>query len=369
MSGLYIGLISGTSCDGIDASLVDFGGNRLREMAFCCRPYPSEIRTELNRLCQPGQQLLLTEYGRLDTRLGELFAETAQALLAEAGVTPEQVRAIGSHGQTIYHAPQPPDRFTLQIADPNIIAERTGIATVADFRRRDLAVGGEGAPLVPAFHRAAFFADNQPRTIVNIGGIANITVLNQTVRGFDTGPGNTLLDFWHQRHRQQPYDHAGEWAASGRPHAELLRTLLDDAYFRLPPPKSTGREYFSAQWLLEKLENFPDVAAADVQATLCRLSADSIAAAIRDHAPDSKQVLVCGGGAHNSQLMRLLSDNLGCPVQTTAAMGIHPDHVEACAFAWLARQTLNNLPGNLCTVTGAGAPAVLGGIYPGRAGF
>ncbi|MDD4914618.1 MAG: anhydro-N-acetylmuramic acid kinase [Methylococcales bacterium] len=369
MSEFYIGLISGTSMDGIDAALLDFSHDKATLQAFFYQPFPAELREKIHAISQAGQKILLTDYGALDTLLGHLFAEAALSLLAAAQIPAERILAIGSHGQTVYHAPEPPTPFTLQIGDPNIIAQRTGITTVADFRRRDIAAGGQGAPMVPAFHQAVFATDRQLRTIVNIGGIANITVLDDKVAGFDTGPGNALLDIWHQQHRQQAYDDNGDWAGSGQVQAALLAALKDDPYFDLPAPKSTGREYFSAPWLLQKLNPFPAIKAEDVQATLCQLTADSIAEAIHRYAPRSEQILVCGGGAHNGQLMRLLAKNMRCPVLSTAELGMDPDHVEACAFAWLARQTLNNLPGNLCSVTGAAAPVTLGGIYPGKSGL
>jgi anhydro-N-acetylmuramic acid kinase len=366
MSKLFVGLMSGTSVDGIDAGLVEFNDNNVRLLDFFYQPYPKALREKIHAISQADQKILLKDYGALDTELGELFATTVLSLLTKAQVPAARISAIGSHGQTVYHAPETPYRFTLQIGDPNIIAQRTGITTIADFRRRDIAVGGQGAPLAPAFHLAVFANTHQIRTIVNIGGIANITVLDNQLVGFDTGPGNTLLDFWHQQHRQQAYDENGNWASSGRLHPELLETLKADPYFALPAPKSTGKEYFSAQWLSDKLEAFADINPEDVQATLCKLTADSIAEAIQRHAPRSEQVLVCGGGAHNGLLMKLLAENLSCPLLSTAELGIHPDHVEACAFAWLARQTLNNQPGNLCSVTGAETPVILGGIYPGN---
>lgn len=369
MPEFFIGLMSGTSLDGIDAGLVDFSNDQVNLVGFSYQPYPPELRAQLQAISQAEQAIRLKDYGALDVQLGQLFAQAVLALLDKTQTPAAHIKAIGSHGQTVYHAPEPPHPFTLQIGDPNIIAQLTGITTVADFRRRDMAVGGQGAPLVPAFHQAVFGADQQAKTIVNIGGIANITVLGQQLIGFDTGPGNTLLDYWHQQHRQQAYDANGNWASSGQVNAPLLAALKYDPYFELPAPKSTGKEYFSAHWLQQKLKFFPGVKAEDVQASLCKLTADTIADAIRHYAPASQQVLVCGGGAHNRQLMKFLQENLPCPVQTTTEQGIHPDHVEACAFAWLARQTLHNLPGNLCSVTGASAPVVLGGIYPGKTGI
>lgn len=370
VSELYIGLMSGTSLDGIDAGLVDFSDGKIRLVSFHYQPFSAEFRHQIHQISQPDQTVLLNDYGALDARLGQLFAEATLALLKKAEIPASSVRAIGSHGQTVYHAPEPPYGFSLQIGDANRIAEITGITTVADFRRRDIAVGGQGAPLVPAFHQAIFADNTQTRTVLNIGGIANITVLDDnTVLGFDTGPGNTLMDIWCQQHCNQPFDRNGDWAASGHVKPALLAALLDDDYFRLPPPKSTGKEYFSPAWLQQKISLFQELKAEDIQATLCQFSADSIADAIRQYAPQTQQTLVCGGGAHNRLLLNLLRRKLNLPVISTAELGIDPDHVEAIAFAWLARQTINNLTGNLCSVTGARTPVVLGGIYPGKYGF
>jgi len=309
---------------------------------------------------------------QLDTLLGSQFARAARALLAEAGLNPSAIRAIGSHGQTIRHLPSAPVRSSLQIGDPNVIAELSGITTIADFRRRDMAAGGEGAPLVPAFHRAAFSASDESRVIVNIGGIANITILPRSngtsaIKGFDTGPGNLLMDAWAAQHLQRPMDHDGQWAASGEVDKQLLELCLADPYFQRPPPKSTGREYFRLPWLEEKLRRHGDQStAADIQATLCELSAATIAAAIHGHAPESREILVCGGGVHNGHLLARLRAHLAnCTVQSTAAAGIDPDLVEAMAFAWLARQTRRGGPGNVPSVTGAQREVILGGIYLG----
>lgn len=367
MSELYIGLMSGTSIDGIDAGLVDFSNGKVELVAFHYQPFSAELRQKIQHISQPNQAVLLTDYGSLDSRMGQLFGETALALLDKAHLPTSAIKAIGSHGQTVYHAPELENGFSLQIGDPNRIAEITGITTIADFRRRDIAVGGQGAPLVPAFHQAVFSNPAQPRAIVNIGGIANITALNDApVIGFDTGPGNGLMDYWCQKHRGQALDHNGDWAATGKLQPALLDALEDDQYFRLNPPKSTGKEYFSPAWLEQKLGLFRTIKAEDVQATLCQLSANSIASAIKDYAPSTTQTFVCGGGAHNRQLMTLLQKRLDMSVASTETLGIDPDHVEAIAFAWLARQTLHQLPGNLCSVTGANATVTLGGIYPGK---
>lgn len=359
--------MSGTSLDGIDAALVDFSDDNIRVIAFHYQAFSADLRLKIHNLSQPGQPVFLEEYGALDSELGQLFAEASLALLEKAQIPAGNIQAIGSHGQTVYHAPNGIHGFSLQIGDPNRISEITGITTVGDFRRRDIAAGGQGAPLVPAFHQAVFANSNQKITILNIGGIANITVLGaQTVLGFDTGPGNTLMDYWCQRTLGQSYDANGNWAGTGQVIPELLEHLLDDAYFRQPPPKSTGKEYFSPAWLQQKITPYRTSKPQDIQATLCRFTADSIADAILGHAADSQQVLVCGGGSHNRQLMATMQKRLPMPIASTVTRGIDPDHVEAIAFAWLARQTLKHRPGNLCSVTGARTAVVLGGIYPGR---
>jgi len=369
-SELYIGLMSGTSIDGIDAGLVDFSHNATRVIAFHYQPFSAELRHKIHRLSQPNETILLEDYGAMDSELGELFAEAALALLKKAQIKAAEIHAIGSHGQTIFHAPNGNHGFSLQIGDPNRIAERTGITTISDFRRRDIAVGGQGAPLVPAFHYAAFSVPTDTTTVLNIGGIANITILRKgTVFGFDTGPGNTLMDYWCQHSLDQSYDANGDWAKQGQVNGKLLSHLLDDAYFRLAPPKSTGKEYFSPAWLQQKISPFLASNPEDIQATLCQFSAETISNAILDHAADSKHVLVCGGGIHNQQLLTLLKQSLPIPVWSTAEFGIEPDHVEAIAFAWLAKQTILGNPGNLCSVTGARTPVVLGGIYPGHHGL
>ena len=356
-SELYIGLMSGTSLDGIDAGLVDFSDGRIRLLAFHYQAFPADLRQQIHRISQPGQPVLLEDYGALDAQLGCLFAEAALALLDKAQIAPSAIKAIGSHGQTVYHAPAGCHGFSLQIGDPNRIAEITGITTIGDFRRRDISVGGQGAPLVPAFHRAVFAQTGQTTSVINIGGIANISILrHDSVLGFDTGPGNTLMDYWCQLNTGLGYDAAGAWAGTGRVDADLLKQLLDDPYFRQPPPKSTGKEYFSPAWLEQKIACYRYCKAEDIQATLCELTAGSIAGAVLEHAADSTQVLLCGGGVHNRQLMAGLAKRLAMPLLSTEEFGIVPDHVEA----------LHRLPGNLCSVTGARVPVVLGGIYPGR---
>ncbi len=368
MRELYIGLMSGTSTDGVDAALVDFGSDTVELIDFVFHPFDAELRAAIQSLSNINNKVSLIEYGSIDCQLGHLFAATANLLIANNRDYINNIKAIGSHGQTVCHHPNGLFPFSLQIGDPNIIAEKTGITTVADFRRRDMACNGQGAPLVPAFHQAIFRHPTLNRCIVNIGGIANITVLpapknpDQKVFGFDTGPGNTLMDGWIFRHQNLPFDRNGDWAKTGEIDHLLVGKLKQDAYFRLPPPKSTGKEYFSLSWL----ENFISGAnrpPENIQASLCQLTAISICEAILDYAPMTEGVLICGGGAHNGLLLDMIRKQLACPVASTAYYGINPDHVEAMAFAWLARQTLKGLPGNLTEVTGSEQPRCLGGIY------
>lgn len=363
----FLGLISGTSSDGVDAVLMEFlPAPRLLSSHFLA--YPDTLRAELLEFAAGYYRGdAVDQLGRLDHALGELFAQTALGLLKQTGLSATAIRAIGSHGQTVRHRPGGSDPFTLQIADPNVIAARTGITTVADFRRRDLALGGEGAPLVPAFHRAVFADRGETRAVVNIGGIANLTLLparDGAVSGFDTGPGNLLMDLWSREHLQAPHDESGAFAASGKASAALLADLLGDAYFRRAPPKSTGHEHFNRTWLQRGLARHP-LPAADVMATLCELTARTVADGVSGCTPRVAQVLLCGGGTHNLTLVKRLSALLpDCKLDTTADCGVPPDWVEAAAFAWLARETLAGRPGNLPAVTGARAPSVLGGVYP-----
>jgi len=363
----YIGLMSGTSVDGIDAVLVAIDNSNIPKIISTHRhPVTDLLRDDIQALMRLGENEIDRE-GALDMQLGAEFADAALSVLEMAKLKPPEVRAIGCHGQTIRHRPHWKLPYTRQIGNPSVIAERTGITTVADFRARDMAAGGEGAPLVPAFHNAVFRAPGTNRTIVNIGGIANISYLpgdtSAPVVGFDTGPGNTLLDQWVIRHEGQHYDQDGKWAANGQILHDLLQRLLDDEYFTRQPPKSTGREHFHADWLKHHLTD--NERPVDVQATLSELTARSIAESIHNLLPGpTDEVYVCGGGAHNVDLIRRLQARLGdTPVATTNALGVDPDWIEATAFAWLAHQTLSGHPGNLPSVTGATRPVVLGGIY------
>lgn len=369
MPELYIGLMSGTSLDGIDAALVDFEDEKAQLVGFEYLPFPTDLQNTIQKLSKPDSLISLKEYGAMDARLGHLFADIVTTLLAKTDIPAASVNAIGSHGLTVYHAPEIKFPFSLQIGDPNVIAERTCITTVADFRRRDIAAKGQGAPLVPAFHQAVFQHPDEYRCIVNIGGIANITVLpkdqSAEVIGFDTGPGNTLMDLWIKLQQNQSYDKNGAWGQTGNIDHDLVELLKQDPYFNAAPPKSTGKEYFSLPWVYQYFDAF-SYKPEDVQASLCCLTAITICDAIKKHAPATERVLICGGGSHNAYLLELIQQNIECPVESTEHYGAHPDHVEAMAFAWLARQTMNKLPGNLKEVTGAVNSVILGGIYQGN---
>jgi anhydro-N-acetylmuramic acid kinase len=365
-SALYLGLISGTSADGIDAALVRFEQNTPQLVDALTHPWPEALRARILAVAQDETRLDLDAYGRLDVAIGQCFADASQTLLSRHPLLAAEVRAIGSHGQTLRHRPAGAFPFTLQVGDPSVIAERCGIDVVADFRRADVAAGGQGAPLLPAVHAMLLAKPGHTRVVLNLGGIANITVLGSAgeVFGFDTGPANGLMDAWNQRHHGTAYDAGGTFAASGCVDETLLAQLLADPYFALPPPKSTGREHFHLLWL-ESHARLASLAPADVQATLLELSARSVADAIARHAPAAIDVLACGGGIHNGLLMRRLSELLGTRALTsTATHGVDPDYLEAVAFAWLARQRLLGLPGNLPAVTGARGPRVLGAVYP-----
>jgi anhydro-N-acetylmuramic acid kinase len=361
--------MSGTSADGIEAALVEFEGQRFCGVSTAIHhDYPAQLRHQLLRLARDEPAIGLRELGQLDGAVAQAFAAAALDLLRCSGVPAASISAIGSHGQTVQHDPAAPYPTTWQLGDPNRIAAQTGITTVADFRRRDLALCGQGAPLVPAFHHAAFARADEPRCVANIGGIANITVLPddraEAVRGFDTGPGNGLMDEWAERHLNTAYDADGAWARSGRTDQALLDDLLADPYFAQRPPKSTGRGYFHLLWALNRHSRIEQMPPADVQASFAELTAYTVAQAVKRHAPGTRRLLVCGGGARNGYLMERLRDLLdSLVVEATTDHGLNVESVEAAAFAWLAMRTLNGLPGNLPAVTGARASTILGGIY------
>ncbi len=364
MPRLFVGLMSGTSVDSIDAALVDFTSHPPRLVASHNHPWPADVRKAILQSRQlPDTQL--DKLDALDLACAQCFAAAANRCLQKAGVKHTQVDAIGSHGQTIRHRPDAAQAFSLQIGDAKTIAEQTGIDVVHDFRSADIRAGGQGAPLVPAFHNAMFRSTEHNRVIVNIGGIANITVLPKNpaadIIGFDTGPGNGLMDAWIQQTLGKPYDHEGRFAASGKTDTRLLATLLMDDYFNRPPPKSTGFETFNLQWLQTQLQG--SEAPENIQSTLCDLTATSIIRAITRHAPDTQEIYICGGGVHNAELMKRLQSLSKAPVNSTQARGIAPDWVEAMTFAWLAKQYLDDQAGNIPSVTGASRAVRLGECY------
>ncbi len=371
---LCIGLMSGTSIDSIDAVLASISDHGLEIQATLEHPFAPALRQAIADISQPGDNEI-ERMGVLDRQLGAAFADACDALLQRANVQAAQIMAIGSHGQTIRHRPPSAGNdtaFTLQIGDPNTIAERTGITTVTDFRRRDVAAGGEGAPLAPAFHAAVFAKTNVNRAIINIGGIANISLLagDALLTGYDTGPGNTLLDHWVQQHRGERYDRDGAWSAEGAVHKPLLEQLGTHPYLACRGPRSTGKEAFNMAWLTDCLGAAPEANPEDVQATLAEFTAQCIADSILDSKLPVHEAYVCGGGAYNTDLMRRLYQRLQ-PTQlySTAELGLEPEWVEGAAFAWLAWRTLHGASGNAAAVTGAEGARVLGGIYPGAVGL
>jgi anhydro-N-acetylmuramic acid kinase len=364
---LFIGLMSGTSLDAIDVALVRFSDKPVRTAELIAtreHPFPAEIRCELQALIESPQAIDLDQLGLLDRKLGLLYAQAVDTLLQESATDAKSIAAIGNHGQTIRHRPDASLPFTLQIGDAATIANTSGITTIADFRSADIALGGQGAPLAPAFHQWAFAKNECTGFAVNIGGLANITVMRPgaPLIGFDTGPGNTLLDAWCRAHQDKAYDEDGHWAASGQVNADLLKTLLADPYFSRPAPKSTGREYFNEHWLTNMLGKTVTTDSADVQATLAELTAQTIAVAIKKYA-DSGDIWLCGGGALNSDLITRIKAHLPLfEVATTATLGIPPAWVEAVAFAWLARERLMLSAAGIPSVTGASASGMLGSI-------
>lgn len=363
--GLYIGLMSGTSADGIDAALVGFVDERPQLLHALTLPWREDLRAQLLDLGQASGPIELDTLGHLDVAIGEAFAEAANRLRSEGRVPLQQLAAVGSHGQTVRHRPGGEHPFSMQLGDPSVIAERCGVTVVAHFRQADVAAGGQGAPLLPAMHAMLLDAGDRGRAVLNLGGIANLTYLDGQggVSGFDTGPANALLDLWCRRLGGEPFDRDGAFAAQGRVVENLLDALLADPYFARPPPKSTGREHFNAAWLDGGLGAF-NVHAADVQATLLELTARSVRDAVLRHAPGAADVLVCGGGVHNALLMQRIAALLAPrPVRSTAEFGVDPDYLEAIAFAWLARERLLGRSASLPAVTGARGPRLLGAIY------
>lgn len=365
---MYIGLMSGTSLDAIDASIVDITEHQVSIKHSIDYPIPRELKQQLLTLIDNKGGDNIELLGEVDAKMGELFAQAVNQLITESAYSADDISAIGSHGQTIRHRPDSKTPFTLQIGDASRISELTGITTITDFRRRDIAAGGQGAPLVPAFHRAVFASNNENRCIVNIGGMANISYLpkdpQEQTAGFDTGPGNVLLDSWCYTHTNENYDKSGKWAKSGSLSKALFSEMLSDSYFSQAIPKSTGREYFNLDWIHRYLNN-RSINTEDVQHTLTELTAKTIIDAIDLYFPDTQQIIICGGGAYNDYLNERLTELSGNRViQNTSEYGIEPNWVEAAAFAWLAHCCVNKIPANEPLVTGAHSRVVLGAIYP-----
>ncbi|RYJ62553.1 anhydro-N-acetylmuramic acid kinase [Pseudomonas songnenensis] len=360
---LYLGVMSGTSLDGLDIALIE-QDTRTRLIATRFQGMPAALRQELLALCSTGADEL-ARAAIAEQCWATLAAETINQLLADQQLSPQAVRAIGSHGQTVRHEPQL--GFTIQIGNPALLAELTGISVVSDFRRRDVAAGGQGAPLVPAFHESVFGNKERIRAVLNIGGFSNLSLLHpgSATNGFDCGPGNVLMDAWIQRHRNQAFDRNGDWAASGSIDEELLVRLLSEGFFTTQGPKSTGRELFNLSWLDKHLAERGHLSPENVQATLLELTAKSVADSLMIAQAETQDLLVCGGGAHNIALMRRLQELLpNCDVRGTDSEGVPPDWVEAMAFAWLAHCCLERIPANRPAVTGARGYRILGAIYP-----
>ncbi len=371
MSELYLGLMSGTSLAGVDGVLADLSTTPLTVLSHASAPLSAPLTQELLALNSPGGVNELHRGALAANALVHIYAQVVAHLLEKSGVAKAAVNAIGAHGQTVRHRPQFFDGtgYSLQLNNPALLAELTGITTVADFRSRDVAAGGQGAPLVPAFHQSVFGRPGYTVATLNIGGISNLTVLGPAmaddVLGFDCGPGNALMDAWCQRHLGAPFDADGAWAAAGQVSVELLASLLAEPYFAVAAPKSTGRDLFNAEWLAAKLENFQSLEPVDVQATLTELTASSCTASLNRYGMQSQKLIVCGGGAFNAELMRRLQAHLpGVRVNSSQAHGLPPLQVEATAFAWLARQALLRQTGSLKKVTGAKGARILGAIYP-----
>jgi len=353
--------------DGVDAALVRIADTSISLIGYREDAYTSELKSALEAVISTNLVDLET-LGTLHIAVAKAFAAVTKALLRSLNIASEHIVAIGSHGQTLLHRPNLANPFSLQIGDPAVIAYQTGITTVGDFRAKDLAAGGQGAPLVPAFHHFAFGQGHSEHAVLNIGGIANLTLFKSTgeVFGFDTGPGNTLFDRWIQNHSGTSYDADGAWARSGNVSRALLELLLSDQYFALAGPKSSGRDYFNLEWLAryQKRSSGPPISSPDIQATLVELTACSVARSLKSALPHCRQLAICGGGVNNSYLLdRIRAQLLGVEIVSTDQLGIPASAVEACAFAWLAARRLSNEPGNLPSVTGAARSVVLGGVH------
>lgn len=359
----FIGLNSGTSVDAIDAAVVEIQNNTLSLFNFIEFPIPDHLR---HALLTVDQDTNLHDSGILNVQLGELFAEAVNELLVKSQLKANEINAIGLHGQTIFHSPKSSPAFTLQIGDANTVVAKTGISVVNDFRGMDMANGGEGAPLAPAFHEFQFNVDNKTKVILNIGGISNISFLNkeQNTIGFDTGPGNGLMNAWIKKHHDKEFDENGNWASKGKVNDDLLKLFLADDYFKLSPPKSTGREYFNLDWLEKKLKLFKqDISTTDIQTSLLAFTTKSILNDIQTHCTNAQEIIVCGGGAYNLALMQQLKAQTKIPISTTEKYSIPPNSVEACLFAWLAYCRVENIAIDLTHITGTIKPCILGAVY------
>ena len=365
---LIVGMLSGTSRDGVDAVLVSFSDTSMDILHALCKPYPAAIKLTLDQLLETGQAPASSVAQLLDENLAYFFARVAQDLVGEAGLEMRDIRAIGSHGQNVWHQPEAEPPMTMQLGRGDLIARNTRTTVVNNFRMADLKAGGQGAPLAPLLHQELFRSETENRAILNLGGIANLTILpaKAGVAGFDCGPGNCLMDGWSSRQIQKDYDDEGRWAAKGKLDTELLKRMLKDPYFELPHPKSTGLEYFNMSWLDQMLEPCA-LAAADVQATLAELTAQGISRSLAESGlPD--RLLVCGGGVHNTFLMERISAALpAAVVESTRAHGVGPDWVEGLLFAWLARERLADRAQNTAAVTGASLPVLLGEVHEPKA--
>ena len=362
---LFIGLMSGTSIDGVDCSIVAFENNRVEIISSYFEECPRELRENILTICE-GSKVSLKFLGETDIAVGKLFASVVNKQLKETKIIPKAITAIGSHGQTIWHQPHGNYPFTMQIGDPNVICRQTGITTIAGFRQKDVATGGQGAPLAPLFHREFFHSSYRDRVIINIGGMANITILPKEggCSAYDIGPGNVLMDYWNLKKQGTRYDKNGEWAATGQYSQELLQDMLEESYLKKSPPKSTGRELFNGVWLENIISRYDrNLRPEDVQATLSVFTSKCIADAVNNLAQDP-EVYICGGGVHNSCLMNDLKSSIEeSAVMTTTALGIEPDWVEAATFAWLAKKNINGEKLETAPFTGATDPCVLGGLY------
>jgi len=365
-NSLYIGLMSGTSMDGIDAALMNFQENKFLTVGTLKKNYPKELRSQLISASKNWKKTNIDQLGRLDQWTGEIFRDAALEIIKKFNIKANQIAAIGSHGQTIRHQPKIENPFSMQIGDPNIIAYGTKITTVSDFRRKDLAAGGEGAPLTPIYHKAIFQNNKINRVVLNIGGISNVTILNKNseeIIGFDTGPGNTLLDTWIREKLNKPFDKNGQWAKQGSTNKTLLNSMMSDPYFDLAPPKSTGTEYFNLNWL-NRFIGPKNITEVDIQKTLTVFTSESIAQAIERFNPNTEEIILCGGGAKNISLYKEITNRLPkIKISQTNDYGIDSDYLEASAFAYLAKLTISKKTGNVKSVTGSKNQVILGGIY------